>query len=85
MPKTTIIDLFKKKAEGKKIVVISSGAALMTWERFFGVEDGQLVPPSPEPDDILLFVAGGSPGPSSLVIPGWNTSSQSITAPYRTD
>ena len=35
--------------------------------------------------DILLIVAGGIPGPSCLVIPGWNTSSQAITQAYRTD
>ncbi len=48
-------------------------------------DDDFLVPMVHEPDDILLFVAGGIPGPSSLVIPGWNSSSQSITARYRTD
>ena len=33
---------------------ISSGAAVMNWDRVFDVKDGQLVIPHPEPDDILL-------------------------------
>ncbi|MDX1486018.1 MAG: NAD(P)-dependent oxidoreductase [Alphaproteobacteria bacterium] len=33
---------------------ISTGAAVMTWDRYFTVENGQVVPPHPEPDDILL-------------------------------
>jgi hypothetical protein len=48
-------------------------------------DDNFMVPIVHDPDDILLFVAGGIPGPSTLVIPGWNTSSQAITTSYRTD
>lgn len=62
------------------------GPELSRWPDWVdhGDDDFQ-VPMVHEPDDILLFVAGGSPGPSSLVIPGWNTSSQSITTRYRAD
>jgi len=33
---------------------ISSGAAVMNWNRVFDIKDGQLVIPHPEPDDILM-------------------------------
>jgi 3-hydroxyisobutyrate dehydrogenase-like beta-hydroxyacid dehydrogenase len=33
---------------------ISTGAAVMTWDRVFDVKDGKLLPPHAEPDDILL-------------------------------
>ena len=43
------------------------------WPRWVEREDeGSLVPPVREPEDIKLFVAGGA-GPHSLVIPGWGT------------
>ena len=46
-------------------------------------DDDFPVPMVHEPEDILLLVAGGVPGPSCLVIPGWNTSSQAVTRTYR--
>ena len=62
------------------------GPELSRWPDWVDHDDDDFpVPMVHEPDDILLFVAGGSPGPSSLVISGWNTSSQSITTHYRTD
>jgi 3-hydroxyisobutyrate dehydrogenase len=33
---------------------ISTGAAVITWDRYFDVEDGKVVIPHHEPDDILL-------------------------------
>ena len=47
--------------------------------------DECLVPMVHEPEDILLIVAGGRPGPHTSVIPAWNKSSQAVTIRYRTE
>jgi len=62
------------------------GPALSRWPAWVDhADEGCMVPMIHEPEDILLLVAGGIPGPSSLVIPGWNTSSQPVALRYRTD
>ncbi len=62
------------------------GPALSRWPDWVDHDDEDCpVPMVHEPEDVLLLVAGGVPGPSCLVIPGWNTSSQAIIRPYRTD
>ncbi len=35
-----------------------------------------------EPGDVTLLVAGGLPGPSSFVIPGWNDTSRPVSKAY---
>ena len=62
------------------------GPELSRWPDWVDHGDDDFpVPMVHEPEDILLIVAGGIPGPSCLVIPGWNTSSQAITQAYRTN
>ncbi|MEE9276593.1 MAG: hypothetical protein V3V62_14915, partial [bacterium] len=62
------------------------GEALSHWPAEVDhADDDCPVPLVHHPDDILLFVAGGIPGPSSLIIPGWNSSSKAVTIRYRTD
>lgn len=62
------------------------GPALSRWPDWVDHADDDFpVPMVHAPEDILLLVAGGVPGPSCLVIPGWNTSSQAVTRRYRTD
>ncbi len=62
------------------------GPALSRWPDWVDhADDACLVPMAHAPEDVLLLVAGGVPGPSSLVIPGWNTSSEAITQTYRAD
>ena len=62
------------------------GPELSRWPAWVDHGDDDFpVPMVHEPEDILLIVAGGIPGPSCLVIPGWNTSSQAITQAYRTN
>ena len=48
-------------------------------------DDESMVPMIHDPDDILLIVAGGSPGPHTTVVPGWNKSSRTTSIRYRTD
>ena len=47
-------------------------------------DDACLVPMIHDPDDILLLVAGGRPGPHSMIVPGWNKSSRFVSIRYRT-
>ncbi|MFP6891297.1 MAG: hypothetical protein VCF07_16410 [Nitrospinota bacterium] len=48
-------------------------------------DDESMVPMVHDPDDILLIVAGGRPGPHSTVVPAWNKSSQTVTVRYMTN
>ena len=48
-------------------------------------DDACMVPMVHDPDDILLIVAGGRPGPHSSVIPAWNKSSRMVAMRYRTN
>ncbi len=48
-------------------------------------DDNSMVPMVHDPDDILLIVAGGRPGPHTFVIPAWNKSSQAVTLRYRAE
>ena len=48
-------------------------------------DDESMVPMVHDPDDILLIVAGGRPGPTSTVVPAWNKSSQTVTVRYMTN
>jgi len=48
-------------------------------------DDASQVPIIHDPDDILLLVAGGRPGPHSMIVPGWNKSSRFVSMRYRTD
>ncbi|MEK6709807.1 MAG: hypothetical protein AABZ64_04430, partial [Nitrospinota bacterium] len=48
-------------------------------------DDACLVPMIHDPEDILLVVAGGRPGPHTMVVTGWNKSSRFVSMRYRTD
>ena len=62
------------------------GAASAEWPGWVDLNDDEsMVPMIHDPDDILLIVAGGSPGPNTMVIPGWNNSSHTTSIRYRTD
>ncbi|MDA0999962.1 MAG: hypothetical protein O2807_05520 [bacterium] len=47
-------------------------------------DDACLVPMIHDPEDILILVAGGRPGPHSMIVPGWNKSSRFVSMPYST-
>lgn len=48
-------------------------------------DDKSMVPMIHDPEDILLIVAGGSPGLQTLIVPGGNKNSRTLTIPYRTE
>ena len=45
-------------------------------------DDDYLAPAVFVPEDLKLIVAGGSPGPMSAVLHGWNGGSQAVSRPY---
>ncbi|MFC1491031.1 hypothetical protein ACFLQ0_00370 [Nitrospinota bacterium] len=62
------------------------GKAKTDWPDWVDFDDDEsMVPMIHDPDDILLMVCGGTPGPHTMIIPGWNTSSHTTTLRYRTD
>ena len=41
------------------------------------------VPAIKDEDDLILIVAGGTPGPVTAVMPGWVDGSEAVSAAYR--
>ena len=46
-------------------------------------DDSFLVPAIKEEDDLLLLVAGGTPGPVTAVMPGWVDGSEAVSMKYQ--
>jgi hypothetical protein len=62
------------------------GPGKTDWPGWVDHEDDEcMVPMIHDPDDILILVCGGRPGPHSMIIPGWNKSSRTTSLRYRTD
>ena len=45
-------------------------------------DDACMAPMIREPEDVTLLVAGGLPGPSSFIIPGWNDTSRPVSKAF---
>ena len=61
-------------------------AAPVGWPDWVDRNDDEcLVPMIHDPEDILLLVAAGRPGPHTVVVPGWNNASRMVSFRYRTD
>lgn len=45
-------------------------------------DDDCMAPMIREPEDVTLLVAGGLPGPSSFIIPGWNNTNRPVSKAF---
>ena len=48
-------------------------------------DDESIVPMIRKPEDVTLLVAGGLPGPSTFIIPGWNNTNQPVSKAFVVD
>ena len=46
-------------------------------------DDSVMVPAIKDEDDLLLVVAGGTPGPVTAVMPGWVDGSEAVSTDYQ--
>ena len=46
-------------------------------------DDSFMVPAIKDEDDLILLVAGGTPGPVTAVMPGWVDGSDAVSATYQ--
>ena len=46
-------------------------------------DDSYLVPAIKDEDDLILLVAGGTPGPVTAVMPGWVDGSEAVSTDYQ--
>ncbi|MBT3351208.1 MAG: hypothetical protein HOC91_12355 [Nitrospinaceae bacterium] len=81
--------LFEKARLPLKLMKLGGryhGGGKVDWPDWVDLNDDEsMVPMIHVPEDIILLVAGGRPGPHSTVVPAWNKSSQTVSLRYRTD